>query len=101
MSKATESKQIKQEPSCTVVYFPLTIKPMLSAYFPLLRIDNSMILYYFLPREERCYVSGRLHGTAKYFYTSGAVETRIYENGVLQGKARKERPLTEERSISL
>jgi hypothetical protein len=36
-------------------------------------------------REERCYVSGRLDGPAKYFYTSGAVETRIYENGVLQG----------------
>jgi hypothetical protein len=36
-------------------------------------------------REERCYVPGRLDGPAKYFYTSGAVETRIYENGVLQG----------------
>jgi hypothetical protein len=36
-------------------------------------------------REERCYVSGKLDGPAKYFYTSGAVETRIYENGVLQG----------------
>ena len=36
-------------------------------------------------REERCYVSGRLDGTAKYFYTSGSVETRIYEEGVLQG----------------
>ena len=52
-------------------------------------------------------MSGRLDGTAKYYYTrgrsscghslstfvtlishfSGAVETRIYENGVLQGKA--------------
>ena len=37
-------------------------------------------------REERCYVSGRLDGTAKYFYTSGSVETRIYEDGVLEGK---------------
>ena len=35
-------------------------------------------------KEERCYVTGRLDGTAKYYYTSGAVETRIYENGVLQ-----------------
>ena len=40
-------------------------------------------------REERCYVSGRLDGPAKYFYTSGAVETRIYENGALQGISRK------------
>jgi hypothetical protein len=39
----------------------------------------------FFSREERCYVSGRLDGPAKYFYTSGAVETRIYESGVLQG----------------
>ena len=35
-------------------------------------------------REERCYMTGRLDGTAKYYYSSGAVETRIYENGVLQ-----------------
>ena len=36
-------------------------------------------------------MSGRLDGTAKYYYsTSGAVETRIYENGVLQGKAVKQ-----------
>ena len=35
-------------------------------------------------------MTGRLDGTAKYFYTSGAVETRIYENGVLQGKAVKQ-----------
>ena len=27
-------------------------------------------------REERCYVNGRLDGPAKYFYSSGAVETR-------------------------
>ena len=28
---------------------------------------------------------GKLDGTAKYYYSgSGAVETRIYENGVLQ-----------------
>ena len=33
----------------------------------------------------RCYKSGRLDGTAKYYYTSGAVESRIYENGILQG----------------
>ena len=32
----------------------------------------------------RCYVSGRLDGTAKYYYTSGAIESRMYENGVLQ-----------------
>ena len=25
-----------------------------------------------------------MDGTAKYYYKSGAVETRIYENGVLQ-----------------
>ena len=29
-------------------------------------------------------MTGRLDGTAKYYYSSGAVETRIYENGVLQ-----------------
>ena len=29
-------------------------------------------------------MSGRLDGTAKYYYTSGAVESRMYENGVLQ-----------------
>ncbi len=39
----------------------------------------------FMHREERCYVSGKLDGPAKYFYTSGAVETRIYEKGILQG----------------
>ena len=33
----------------------------------------------------RCYKSGRLDGTAKYYYTSGAVESRIYESGILQG----------------
>jgi len=31
-------------------------------------------------------MSGRLDGPAKYFYKTGAVENRIYENGVLQGK---------------
>ena len=50
----------------------------------LCRIDSCIIIIFF--REERCYVSGRLDGPAKYFYTSGAVETRIYENGALQGK---------------
>ncbi len=30
-------------------------------------------------------MNGRLDGPAKYFYPSGAIETRIYENGVLQG----------------
>ena len=29
-------------------------------------------------------MSGRLDGTAKYYYTSGAIESRMYENGVLQ-----------------
>ena len=33
----------------------------------------------------RCYKSGRLDGTAKYYYTSGAIESRIYESGILQG----------------
>ena len=47
-------------------------------------VFNNMNYCHF--REERCYVSGRLDGTAKYFYTSGSVETRIYEDGVLQGK---------------
>ena len=46
----------------------------------------SNILLFF--GEERCYVSGRLDGTAKYFYTSGSVETRIYEDGVLQGDSK-------------
>ena len=41
-------------------------------------------------KEERCYVSGRLDGTAKYYYASGAVESRIYENGILQGMRRLE-----------
>ena len=45
-----------------------------------------LIDFIILFREERCYVSGRLDGTAKYFYPSGSVETRIYENGVLEGK---------------
>ena len=31
-------------------------------------------------------MNGRLDGPAKYFYPSGAVETRIYEQGVLQGE---------------
>ena len=35
-------------------------------------------------KEERCYVNGKLDGPAKYFYTSGSIETRIYEKGVLQ-----------------
>lgn len=45
-------------------------------------VSNKLIQF---DREERCYMSGRLDGPAKYFYKSGAVETRIYENGVLQG----------------
>ena len=43
-------------------------------------------------REERCYVSGKLDGTSKYYYASGAVETRIYEQGILQGMAVKQTP---------
>ena len=41
---------------------------------------------FFILVSYRCYKSGRLDGTAKYYYTSGAVESRIYENGILQGK---------------
>ena len=33
-------------------------------------------------------MNGRLDGPAKYFYANGVVETRIYENGVLQGEGR-------------
>ena len=43
-------------------------------------------LFFFYNFFYRCYKSGRLDGTAKYYYTSGAVESRIYENGILQGK---------------
>lgn len=44
-------------------------------------------------REERCYVNGRLDGPAKYIYSkSGAEENRIYENGILQGRAVKQTP---------
>ena len=44
-------------------------------------------------REERCYVNGRLDGPAKYIYSkSGAEENRIYEAGVLQGRAVKQTP---------
>ena len=45
--------------------------------------SNATLHFFF--REERCYVSGKLDGTAKYFYASGAIETRIYEQGILQG----------------
>jgi antitoxin component YwqK of YwqJK toxin-antitoxin module len=45
-------------------------------------MDHFNIFYSFF---YRCYKSGRLDGTAKYYYTSGAVESRIYENGILQG----------------
>ena len=43
-------------------------------------------------REERTWVSGKLDGTSKYYYASGSVETRIYENGILQGMAVKQTP---------
>ena len=46
--------------------------------------DNNIVGSHTGDREERCYMTGRLDGTAKYYYSSGAVETRIYENGVLQ-----------------
>ena len=54
-----------------------------------------MIVLQFLTafREERCYVNGRLDGPAKYIYSkSGAEENRIYEDGVLQGRAVKQTP---------
>ena len=55
----------------------------------------SIISFYnfvFFFREERTWVSGKLDGTSKYYYASGSVETRIYENGILQGMAVKQTP---------
>ena len=48
--------------------------------------------FVFFFREERTWVSGKLDGTSKYYYASGSVETRIYENGILQGMAVKQTP---------
>ena len=64
----------------------ISIYPYLPHFSKISQASVLLIDFIILFREERCYVSGRLDGTAKYFYPSGSVETRIYENGVLEGK---------------